>query len=62
MKFEETLQQRDQEITGPPAGKEVPQNREVENKVAMDLSEVDIGGTANLEDTQIEDSERIEED
>ena len=48
MKLEETLQLRDQEITGAAASKGVLNNPEEEKKATMDSSEADIGGTANF--------------
>ena len=36
IRLEETLQQRDQEIMGPPASKEVPHNPEEEKKASID--------------------------
>ena len=59
MKLEQTLQQREQAITGPPASKEVPHNPEEEKKAAIDSSEVDIDGADHLAEDQMEDSERI---
>ena len=38
MRLEETLQQRDQDITGPPASKEVLHNPEEEKKVDLRFS------------------------
>ena len=57
MKLEETLQQKDLEIMGPPASKEVSYNQEEEKKEAIDLSKVSTEGTSNLvDDNQREDS------
>lgn len=54
MKLEEALQQREQEMMGPPAGKEVSLNPLEEKKEAIDSCRVNFGGTANLDNNQRE--------
>ena len=57
MKLEETLNQRDIDMTGPPSYKKVSHDPEEEKKAASDPCQVDIEGTADPGENQREASD-----